>query len=81
MQEFVIHIRKEKAPYLEWRLFEYGSESPSSSVLCSKPTVPFETPPCCPLSRQHSIYLHTDDINMPNSSSVWHTYPKVNLTF
>ncbi len=25
-----------------------------------------------PSSRQHNVYLHTDDINMPNSSSVGH---------
>jgi hypothetical protein len=30
--------------------------------------------PHCPLSCQRNIYLHTDDINTPDSSSVRHSY-------
>ncbi len=70
----LLRKKRKKTHYLECRIFIHGSESPSLSFSCSKPTAPFETPPSlyCPPTRKHSIYLYTDSINMPESSSVGH---------
>ncbi len=63
---------EKKTSYLESLLHVHGSKSPSLLVPYSKPTAPLQPPshqfPCAH-SNQHNIYLYTDGINKPASSS------------
>ncbi len=65
-------IYKKNIPYLEWQSLAYGRESPSSLVPCLKSTVftPLALPSVAPTSHQLTIYLHTDNINMPTTPVV-----------
>jgi hypothetical protein len=77
-----IFIVLKEIPYLEYPLFVHDSESLSLLVPCSKPTAPLQPPPLFPSSspssnassRQYNIYLHTDDVNKPPSSSGGHKF-------
>ncbi len=74
-----------KSPYLECRLFPWRW-IPILAIPLLKANCPILRTPSpsvspslrMPSSRQHNIYLYTDDINTPNSSCVRHCTDSVN---
>jgi hypothetical protein len=70
-------LNEKKNLFLQWWLFIHGCNSLSLLVPCSESTASFHNHPHCtlphsPSSCQFCITMHTDYINMPESSSVGH---------
>jgi hypothetical protein len=68
-----------ETPYLECWLFVHGS-NPHPCWSLAQSQLPHLRPPTSllpslplPSSCQHKVYLHTNDISKPDSSSVGHT--------